>query len=360
MNILFFITDISGVGGTERITISLANELAKKGYNVGIVSLISNKQPFYTLNSNVKIYHIFKTKSSLYLNYFLIVSKLRKIIKTAKAHVIIDVVTTMSLFSIPATIGLVTKVITWEHFNIHINLGKNAMTLGRFMATKFSDAIVTLTPGDENEYTLRFAPKSMLITIPNFLHPFVPQKIDYRRKVAIAVGRLTYQKGFDLMIPIWADFVKKPQFSDWKLFIVGQGEDEHKLKQLIAHHNLTQHAEILPPTTKIEQYYHNASLFLMTSRWEGLPMVLLESQAHGLPAVAYDCKTGPSAVIKQNHNGILVPFGNPNLYLEALCNLASNTETLERFGKNAVLVSSDYYPEKIIPIWINLFNKLTS
>ena len=358
MRVAFFITDISLAGGTERITLSLASELINYGYEVTIISLMGESKPFYSFNKSIKFITINKNKKNLFLNYFKIVSKLRKIYSSSKLDYVIDVVTTMSLFSIPAVLFTNIKVITWEHFNFSVDLGKSAMNIGRYVAAKYSSAIVTLTVADQLEYEKRIKCNAQLVTIPNFIHS-LPQNISKcDGYIALAVGRLTHQKGFDRLIDIWIKYIHNNPKTEWRLKIIGNGEDELTLKAQIGFSEMNNFVEILPASNHIEKYYLSSSMFLMTSRWEGLPMVLIESQAFGLPAICYNCKTGPAEIITHDINGILVEDGDEIKYLEELTNLISNRDKISKMSINAVNKANDYSPSNVMPLWIDLFNKL--
>src|SRR5690606_30927743 len=120
-------------------------------------------------------------------------------------------------------------------------------------------------------------------------------------KSIIAIGRYTFQKGFDKLIEIWNQFVKEYRIpSGWKLQIIGQGEDQELLERLIKKYEL-KNVELVGPTSNIGLYYSEASFLVMTSRFEGLPMTLIEAQSYGLPIISFDCLTGPSEVLNNKN-----------------------------------------------------------
>ncbi len=358
MNITFFITDISHSGGTERMTISLSNELVKYGHNVHVVSLIGNGVPFYDYDKRIRFHVVMPQKKSLFFSYPIIVFKLRQLLRETQSDFVVDVVTTMSLFSIPSTLLSKTRVITWEHFNFSVDLGRKAMRVGRFLATKFSYAIVVLTDADRKIYLEKYKCHAQVCTISNFLpqFPALNYELASASKTALAVGRITKQKGFDRLIEIWKEYKEQHPASDWKLKIVGDGEDKHLIESLINQYDLNNSVSIIPPTRNINQFYESAAVFLLTSRWEGLPMVLIESQAYGIPSVAYNCKTGPAEVIDNGVNGYLIEDGIKDEFVKYLALLLDSHENRMFLSQNARQMAMKYSAENVVQKWISLFN----
>jgi len=221
--------------------------------------------------------------------------------------------------------GIKIHHICWEHFNLKVNLGSSFRSLGRWMAARWCDKIVTLTERDkqfwEDEFKLKGSDK--VIAIPNPSPYSLQNNIPHlSNKTILCVGRLTYQKGFDLLIEAWSQVAQ--EFTGWQILVVGGGEDEQMLKSMADQKNVSDSLIFLGQQKNMDQYYRQASFFCMSSRFEGLPMVLLEAQSYGLPIVSFDCDTGPAEIITHEVNGYLI---NPNdvdglaTALRRLCNL---------------------------------------
>ena len=143
---------------------------------------------------------------------------------------------------------------------------------------------------------------------------------------------------------------------DWKLEIYGDGHLKEELEIQIKNLEL-KNCEILSPSRSVEDIYLNSSIFVLPSRFEGLPLVLMESMAFGLPSVAFDCNCGPSDLIKNEKSGFLIPPKNINLFAEKLEILMSNATLLESMGNAANQRSKDYLIDNIMKKWNNYFKQ---
>lgn len=174
----------------------------------------------------------------------------------------------------------------------------------------------------------------------------------------IAVGRLDYQKGFDRLIEAWALIQKHKKYKDWNLDIFGQGEWHDMLQQMIERHGLQDNTHINRPTRDIGTEYAKSSLLVMSSNYEGFPMVMIEAMACGLPVVSFDFKCGPKDIIKDSINGLLVPNGNIDALAQAMIKIMDNDTYRKELSQNARQVVSTYSEEAVMSQWIRLFNSL--
>lgn len=325
--IAFFGGDISHAGGTERVSLALSNYLVKNGYQVIIISLSGNTPPKFHVDESIKIVSLFNEKKRFSLAYFSVVFRLRRVLIDESIDVLIDVDTMLALFSTTALLGTKIKHISWEHFNYKSNLNIKSRKLARKIAAKYSDAVVTLTEKDRNYWLEKNKYPKKIIAIPNPLPFESKSKLTKKHsKKILALGRLTYQKGFDLLLDIWAKI--ENMNNDWRLIIAGDGEDKQLLLDKIKMLNL-KNVELLPSTPHVNELYDQSSIYVMTSRFEGFPMVLLEAKASGLPIVAYDCDTGPSELIINHDDGFLIPFDDNNTFTCKLALLMNDDDLRE-------------------------------
>lgn len=348
--ICFFCGNMARSGGTERVTSVIANELIKLGYDVTIISYIEGEKSFFKLDPRVKLERLYKNSNKLRFN-ILSIYKLRKKIKKYNYDYIIDVDIVHSFFSIPATIGFRTKVISWEHFNYYYDLGIQRRKWGRALASKYANKVITLTNEDREVYLKSLKIKSKIEYIYNPTPYPNKKRNSCTSKIAISIGRLTSQKGFDKLLDIWKKIEEKDK--EWRLYIVGSGEEEENLLKQKNDLKLKR-VNFIKNTENIDKYYEKASIYLMTSRFEGLPMTLIEAQSFGLPIISYDIKTGPKDIITDNKNGYLIENNNQKLFVEKFLELANNKDKIKKFSEEAYKNKSMFELDKIIKKWKNI------
>lgn len=353
--ICFLIGNLNNSGGTERVTTLIANALAQKNFQVSILSLADGKQSFFELKPDIKTYSLYPEKISFKKNFLGTVWRIRRFVTQNQIDTLVVVDSISCVFTVPALFGLKVKHICWEHFNFKVNLGVKYRDIGRKWAAKYCDYVVTLTKRDKELWEQGIKNiKAKIIPIAN-PSPFEVQEnipsVDY--KTILCVGRLTYQKGFDLLITAWAKVAQ--QVPDWKIVIVGSGEDEQMLKQMAKSLGVDDSIIFAGQQKNMSTFYRQASFFCMSSRFEGLPMVLLEAQSYGLPIVAFDCDTGPAEIVQHNINGLLVESGNINGLTNSLLELInlSNIQ-YEKTSSNAVENSVRYSVNPILKQWLSI------
>lgn len=355
--IAFFGGDISRTGGTERASLALANYLVKDGYQVIIISLSGNTLPKFHVDNSIKIVSLFNEKRRFSLAYISVVFRLRRILIDESIDILIDVDTMLALFSTTALLGTKIKHISWEHFNYKNDLSIKLRKLARKIAARYADVVVTLTERDRNYWLVENKYPEKIISIPNPL-PFEPKDklINKNSKTVLALGRLTNIKGFDLLIDIWAKVEENN--NNWDLIIAGDGEDRQFLLDKIKTLNL-KNVKLLRSTPHVSDLYDQSDIYVMTSRFEGFPMVLLEAKASGLPIIAYDCDTGPSELIINNEDGFLIPFSDSNAFARQLILLMNDNDLRESMSLRSLKNAERYKIEVAIgDKWKSLIERI--
>jgi hypothetical protein BACCOPRO_03216 len=197
-----------------------------------------------------------------------------------------------------------------------------------------------------------------LEVIPNAAMQFGECHSDVSQPRVIAVGRLDYQKGFDRLIQAWEIVQKDAKCRNWQLDIFGQGEWRDMLQRMIEKAGLDQSAHIHPPTSQIGNEYADSSLLVMSSNYEGFPMVMIEAMACGLPVVSFDYKCGPRDIIDNGINGLLVSNGDIEGLAYAMIEVISDNAYRKLLSANAKRIVETYSEEAVMAKWIALFSNL--
>lgn len=356
MNVCFFIGDIGLAGGTERVTSVIANELSKFNINIFILSLKNTNEPFFNLNKNITIKKIFSSSKYGKIKLPLAILKIRKFIINNNIDIFINIESMLCLYSIPAVVGLNIRNICWEHFNFNVNLGKSSRDLARKLAAHYANDVITLTEYDKNLWLNNLNCKANIVTINNPItiaeNNLIPT-IDKKEKIFVAVGRLTYQKGFDLLLHSWSTISNK--YPDWKLNIIGKGEDKVLLSELIKQNKINNSVSILPPTKNIQEHYEKSAFYVLSSRFEGFGLVILEAQSKGLPVISFDCETGPRELIVDKETGWLCKDSDiedlSNKISDAIELFNNEPEKYIKISENAIANSKKFSIEHIISQW---------
>lgn len=350
--IAFLVHNIHFGGGGERVVANLSNMFVEKGYFVTIISLCKKKETFsFELNKKVHINYLNTNSFKIeYFNKLKSLFCLRKYLKTHTFDFVLGIGTYLNILLALSNKRNI-KTIGCEHSHF-FNVSLFWIFLRKILYKKLS-TVVSLT--NEDAKNLKKVSKKIVV-IPNSLSFEIKGKAQLIEKKIIAIGRISYEKGFDLMVDMFSEFCKFNK--DWILELIGSGNDDKKNKDLIKKHKLEDKIKLLPATNDVISAYMNASIYLMTSRFEGLPMVLLEASECGLPMVAYDCKTGPSEIIKDGENGFLIPCYDKKMMVEKLNLLCNDFELRKTMGEKAKKMALRFDKDFVFSKWENLFNTL--
>jgi glycosyltransferase involved in cell wall biosynthesis len=211
------------------------------------------------------------------------------------------------------------------------------------------DGLVVLTEHDLREYGEVLGDATRLEQIPNAVPDPQSPASSLANPIVLAAGRLIRQKGFDRLIPAFARVARR--HPDWSLRICGRGPKRKALQRQIEDHELTDKVTLPGAVTNLDEQMANASLFVLSSRFEGLPMVILEAMSKGLPVVSFDCPTGPREVIDHGRDGILVPDGDIDALAAAIVELIDDDEKRRRYGAAAVAKAQLYSLDVVGPLW---------
>lgn len=364
MKLLYITNQISGAAGLERVLSIKASYLADElGYEVHILTLNQKNKPLFYNFSDKLIYHDIPIIGNIFTSFFQYINGIKNTIKQVKPDVISVCDDGLKGFYVPFFTNKPCPMIYERHVSIHVEQKKdNSSFLSSFVqkikhklmlnAAKKYDAFVVLTNGNLKEWDL-----NNLVVISNPLPFLSEKKSELNNKIVLAVGRQSYQKGYDRLLKSWQLVNKK--HPDWKLKIYGKFDEQLNLKANSKNLGISGSVTFYKPVKNIEDKYNEASIYVMPSRFEGFGMVLIEAMSYGIPCVSFNCPYGPSDIISSNKDGILVENGNIEAFAESIIHLIENEDLRHNMGEKAKIKATHFLPEKIMAKWDDLFKSLT-
>jgi glycosyltransferase involved in cell wall biosynthesis len=243
-----------------------------------------------------------------------------------------------------------------EHLNFHRHRPKLRAEMRR--AYPGLDGFVVLTEADRLTYEEQFGDALRVWRIPNTVADIELPTADLGARRVLAAGRLTPQKGFDLLIDAFGPVARA--HPDWRLDIFGGGHSTETLQGEIDARGLAEQVALRGPTADLPGEMARASVYALSSRFEGFPMVLIEAMGKGMACVAFDCPTGPGEIIDDHRNGLLVPAMDVEGLTAALMEMIEDEELRRRCGAAALETARDYTMAAIGPKWDEMIGTLVS
>lgn len=369
MKLLFFIYSLDG-GGAERVTTQLANRWVDLGWHVTVVTVVSPSQNDYALRPAIARLSLGLAGESGnrikgLLQNLRRVRGLRGLLKRHQPDIALAMMTESSISLAWAALGLRgVRTIGCERIHPPQHpLGSLWETLRRYSYGALS-AVVVLT--QESADWIRKNTKARRVdVIPNAANwplPELPPRIEpdaifpAHRRLVLAVGRLDVQKGFDWLIQAFA--MQALAHRDWDLVILGDGPERDRLQAQVDLAGLAERIHLPGRAGNMPKWYQQADLYVMSSRFEGFPNTLLEALMYGVPAVSFDCDTGPRDIIDHEINGLLVPRGDVGRLSAAIGRLMSDGDLRGKLAIAAHDVKKRYAIDKIENKWAVLFGEL--
>lgn len=373
MKIIYCLASTCFPGGMEKIVTQKANWFTENGHDVTIVTTEQKRRDnYFNMDSRIKRIDLDINYSdaigvNLIKRFFYRRRKIKehrrelyKIINRECPDIVIS--TFGNEVSFLPDIVKSGKTVLEIHFSrwfrlqaqvgFFHHLANMILTRNDITFVKRFDAFVCLTKEDERNW----GEMNNLHVIPNFTD-IIPLEKQFHNKRAIAIGRLTYQKGYDRMIKAWSIIAKR--FCDWRLDIFGEGEEKDNLQKLIKELDLDKYIYINSPTKEVNRELAKSDLLLLTSNFEGLPMVLLEALRCGVPIISFNCQCGPRDIVNDS-NGVLVKNGDIQDFASALSTVMGDTVLLDNLILGAYKSGKLYTSDRVMSLWETLFNELIS
>jgi len=367
MRVLLLCDRLDIAGGVERFVCALANHLAREGMEVAVGSVSTRRASVrYPLDSAVRVLtglegRLFtdtgEATSSLGRAWRLLRAQWRigralsRLTRAYQPDVVLlnGLTTACSVLALDRRFAARTICCDHNHFTARSRLWQG---LRRWLYPKVG-AVVSLTEADAPRFRA-LNPRTRVIYNAATLRADVPASPP--NAMVLAVGRHVAQKGFDLLLPAWAIVAKKVPLV--RLRVIGDGPLRAGHERLAQELGVAGRVEWVAPTAHIEAHYREAAVFVLSSRYEGMPIVLLEAQALGVPVVAFDCPTGPAEIITPD-TGRLVPLGDVNALAAALIELLSSTELRATMGQAAIVRSRECFsPQQHEQQWAALVREV--
>ena len=383
MKIVYHYTAFGTVGGTDRMILSKASYLADVyGYDVCLLTDSQHKGGdfFFPVSKNVKHVDLGIDFSQEYNHNFIgrvfwyyklmRIYKKRLILILDKLNPDVLVVTLGREMAIIKSLRKKGRRIVGEtHLakpfvrNLHLlrEQGGFYSIVAKYLeykqehGAKFLDKLVVLTKATQEQWE----PFANTVIIPNFNNLYPERLIKEKYgKTVIAVGRLNDQKGYDLLVESWKQvFLRHPT---WKVRIYGNGEGKWNILKQISDAGLEKVITIHEPIKNIEDVYMRSDFYVLSSRYEGWGLVLLEAMGCGIPCVSFDCPDGPSDIIQNGVNGILVENGNIDQLAEMICWMIEHPQDRIGMGENGRKRALDFTQDVIMRKWKKLFEGITN
>lgn len=358
MKLLFSIPSLAG-GGAERVMTTLVNYFGRDEHQVAIMCDTS-VAPAYHLSENISLYNqsegvlSSKSKWDIIKNSYRIRKNIKSITKAYNPDIVISFIVQNNINVLAALKGTRYPVIVSEHTHVLRNTGI-ANRIQRPYYYKYAAAVTVLTDYDYNIWKHKF---DKVVVMHNPVD-CKGAKNGVRENTVLAVGRVDswFVKGFDNLIKSWA--IISDKFPDWQLKIAGAGnKEDFDFLRALANECNTNNIEFLGFRTDIRDLMEKSSIFVLTSRVEGLPMALIEAMDAGACCVSFDVVTGPSEIIRHNQDGLIVKNQSVEDMASVLEKVMGNKEEADRLRSNAPYSVQRFETKYIVAKWYELINEV--
>ncbi|VVN01256.1 Glycosyltransferase Gtf1 [Pseudomonas fluorescens] len=348
------------MGGTDRVAVELSNIFSNGGIDVTFLTMKKRQCDYFILNPSVKRLDLGfvaddQADSGVsYLGFRAFKSFFKMFVLLAKERpeFLVSNWTSVNCFALLAALPFKTKVVCVEH--IHFAQPSKLWQWFRKLTYWTAHRVVCLTDKDLADYE-RIGARAEKIYNPLTVEVSRPSKREGKR--FIAVGRLELQKGFDILINSFR--LVLDQHPDASLDIYGDGTQRSALSMLISELKLEDSINLRGATKDISGAYSRSDFFVLSSRFEGFGLVIIEAQAHGLPVVAFDCPRGPAEIISDRVNGLIAKDGSVTDLAMRMLELIENPELCAQMVDSAYVSNKRFGHESIRTEWLTkVFGRL--
>ena len=355
---IFIVCNYLGGGGAERVAVTMANGFSERGHEVLVIADLERYRS-YEVSDHIKLLSLHKPNISKKQKVWQAIWNIRRYAKQYRPDVIIGNMHFCSLASRLGTLGLgVPVILTIHHALERIETYPLPFTERMIdtISPLFYNITTVLTKADK-EY---WAKRKNIVVMPN--PSSFPQSTGtlHKENVLLAAGRISdwYYKGFDILIEAWGEIASK--YPEWKLEIAGNGSKDNFdfLKEKAIDNGVVDRIEFLGYRTDMQNLYQKAAIYVLSSRSEGLPMVLIEAMSQGCACVATDFKGRTKEIITNDDEGILCNPEDVEALAQGMEKLINDDDYRLKLQRNAKNRSEYYSLDHIIGMWENLLSNL--
>lgn len=355
LNSILIVTRNMKAGGAERVIAQIANHMSKVNIQCTIVTL-DDEEVFYQLDSKVILHSIGEKSSNPYQDKLLKYHNLRYYVKEVKPDIVLAMPEEIGIYVIPALLGIKIPVVVSERNNPWVMPWKKVTRIMRKAFYPFADGFIFQTKQAASFFPKKIQNKGVILPNPLDIKRIPARYKGEKRKEIVGAGRLEKQKNFPLLIKSFAKFYKENP--DYNLIIYGEGSLRTELEDL-ASLLLPKEVYSFPGrTTELLERIRGATMFVLSSDFEGMPNVVIEAMAMGMPVISTNCPSGgPAELIQNGVNGVLTSVGDINEMYEAMIKVAQSEEYAQYLGKNAEKVKEKLNSNDVIEKWRNYLNQ---
>jgi glycosyltransferase involved in cell wall biosynthesis len=366
-----FVIGSLAMGGAQRVGVHLVDEWVKRGWDVTlIVTYSGGGSPFYSVSPRVRLIYLadLAPKASSGLKGRLArLRSLRSILANDKPDIAVSFMTDANVAMMLASIGLgLRRIVSERTYPPRNSISRVAAWLRRLTYPRADLVVLQTTRGGQwlNDELPGakgcVIPNPVVLPLPNLQPVLDPAAlVPPAAKLMLAVGRMADYKGFPILLSAFERLAE--HHSDWHLVILGTGPDKGALETRVARSKVSYRIRLPGPAGNLAAWYRRSDLFVMPSLFEGFPNALLEAMAHGCTVVSFDCETGPSDIIRDGVDGLLVrEVGDVDALTAALERLLCDDQLRGALAKQAIAVCDRYSSESIMRMWDDAFLLVTA